>query len=641
MKTTDSKEVIYEFGPFTLDPRERVLAAHGDPIHLQAKEFDTLLFLVENNGRAISKEEMMGVLWNDAYVEESNLAKKISRLRKILNGEGEQLIETIPKHGYRFKADIRRSVSADAQEIELEKRTVRRVTFAVDEDQPTGQLALKTPSTRRPTLPLVVSIGLIAVFAISSIWYGARNESKPLAKANTVAVLPFRTLTEQEDDKILAAGLTDALITKLGGIRPLVVRPARAVAQFADLGDPVEIGRGLNVQRVLDGTLLRFDSKIRVNMRLIDVESGQQIWSEKFDSEFTDVFDLEDRISENAARTFLVNLEADSQGRATKRYTDSPVAYKAYVKGRYFWNKRTTEGFRQAIAYFNEAVSVDPSYALAYSGLADCYILLGVWGTVPPKEAFPNARRAVDNALNTDPELTEAIVSLAFVEWVYEWDFARADDNFRRAIELNPNYSTAHHWYSYFLSSMGRHDEAISSINRAQELEGPLTLSINTDIGEIFSWAGRYDEADVYLREVLKIEPNYAVAHHVLAINLLKQDRVNEAITAEETAQRLDSEPRVLAVLAYAHAVNGDFERAREIADELVSLSTQRYVSPFSFAIIHLGLGDKEKALSYMESAFEDRSDTMAILKAYPLLDRLRAEKRFVDLQRRVGYDVR
>src|SRR4030095_10680718 len=317
-------------------------------------------------------------------------------------------------------------------------------------------------------------------------------------------------------------------------------------------------------------------------IRLLDTQTGQQIWEDRFDGAYTDLFDLEDRISEKAARNLLPRLTGGPAERITKRFTESHEAFDAYLKGRYFWNKRSEDGFRRRIEYFNEAVAKDPNYALAYAGLADCHILLGVWGAVPPKDAFPKARTAAENALRLDGELAEAVVSLAFIDWVHSWDFPQADALFKRAIDLNPNYALAHHWFSYFLVSMGRRDEAIAEIKKAKELEGPLSLSVNTDIGEIYSWAGRYDEADRYLQDVLRIEPNYAIAHNILGINLLKQNRIRDAIAELERARTLESAPLVLSVLGYAYAVSGNPAKAKEMLDELNSLSAKRYVSPFS-----------------------------------------------------------
>lgn len=608
----------------------------GVPLHLAAKEFETLLLLVENNGRALSKEEMMAAVWQDAFVEESNLAKQISRLRKIFNSNGEKFIETLPKHGYRFSAEVNQ-IFQPAGETILEKHTVKRLTLRIENEMPDAP-PLLPPKKRILNVPLWLAAGalvLIAAFAGVRFWNRARTGG---AKINSIAVLPLKSLTEDESNKALGLGLTDALITKIGSLRTVAVRPLSAVSKYAaGESDSIEIGKTLNVDAVLEGTIRQADNRVRINIRLLRVKNGEQLWSEKFDAEATRIFDLEDRLSERTARALGSRLGAGENEYLTKRFTTNAEAFDDYLKGRYFWNKRTEEGFRRAIDYFNNAVKKDPDYALAYSGLADCYVLLGVWGAQMPEESFPQAKQYAEKALQVDPELAEALVSRAFIEWVYDWNFGRAEADFLRALELNANYATAHHWYSYFLVSQKRFDEAIAEIQKARELEGPLNISVNTDIGEIYSWAGKYAEADAALGEVLKVEPNYAVARHVLSINLLKQNRVPEAIIEAEAARRLEVEPRVLAVLAYAYAAGGEREKALRVMTELIELSKQKYVSPFSLAVAQIGLGNSDAALDELEKAYDERSDTMAILNIYPLLESLRAHPRFVKLQQQAG----
>jgi len=637
METVESKRFIYQFGKFALDPFEKTLFAEGVPMHLPAKEFETLLLLVENNGRALSKEEMMRSVWSDSFVEEGNLAKQISRLRKIFNGDGAVTIETLPKHGYRFSAEINRIFRPD-QETILEKRTIKRMTVRVEDEADDASLLALPPKkgffTPRRFL-LTFLLFLVALASLFALWNYWREKN---AKIDSIAVLPLKPLGDDEKNNALSLGLTDALITKIGNLRSVAVRPLSSVVKFNNAeSDVLEIGKNLNVDAVLEGTIQQSENRVRINVRLLRTENGEQIWAEKFEAETAKLFDLEDRLSEQTARALKGKLGTAEREHLTKRFTNNAEAFDAYLKGRFFWNKRTEADFRKAIEYFNLAVEKDPNYALAYSGLADCYILLGVWGAEKPKEVFPRAEQYAEKALQADAELAEASVSRAFVKWVYDWDFEGANADFARAIELNPNYATAHHWYAYFLVSENRPERAIDEIKTARDLEGPLNISVNTDIGEIYSWASRYTEADAALREVLKIEPNYAVARHVLAINLLKQNRVAEAVAEAETARRLESEPRVLAVLTYAYAADGKRAEALQTFNELNELSKQKYVSPFSKAIALLGLGDREAAFSELEKAYEERSDTMAIINVYPLLEPLRADPRFVKIQQQIG----
>jgi TolB-like protein/DNA-binding winged helix-turn-helix (wHTH) protein/Tfp pilus assembly protein PilF len=636
METAENKEVVYEFGQFVLDPSERTLYSGGIPIHLPAKEFDTLLILVEHNGKALSKEELMSAVWDESFVEEGNLAKQISRLRKLLETNGNKYIETIPKHGYRFSAEVAAVEPSGGQFTVIQRRKVQRVLVSVDEASKDRTLALPPERAAWQSTPNLIALfsALLALIAIG--WYLFGSSARPKVSTAKIAVLPIRSISGDENAKILAAGLSDALIMKLGAIRELVVRPGSSVEQFdKEEYDPAEIGRRLDVGSVLEGSLLQTEGRLRVNLRLVDVETGRQVWADKFDGVVGDVFVLEDAISEKVARTISPTLTGE---RVTRKFTENAAAYDDFIKGRYFLAKRTEDGFNRAIEFFQAAAFKDPNYSLAYAGLADCYILLGVWGTQPPNEAFPKGAEAARHALTLDPNSNEALVSLAFVEWVNGWDFQQADRDFRKAIDLNPNYATAHHWYSYFLVSQKRNDEAFAQIAKARELEGPLTLSVNTDIGEIYLWAGRYDEAEKYLRDVLKIEPDHAVAHHVLGINLIKQGRIAEAIAEQETAKRLESEPRVLSALGFAYAVNGNKDKSYEQLIELEKMANEKYVSQFSRAVIFAGLGDRAAAVDCLEKAFAERSDTMAIVAVHPLLDSLRNEPRFIELERKIGY---
>jgi TolB-like protein/DNA-binding winged helix-turn-helix (wHTH) protein/Flp pilus assembly protein TadD len=641
METTGDKRFVYEFGKFVLDPFEKTLLIDGTPVHLPAKEFETLLLLVQHNGRALTKERMMSVVWHDAFVEESNLAKQVSKLRKLLEGSGDVRIETIPKHGYRFSADLKLVESGEQTPIIAERRTVKRVTVALD-----------TPDNGRPVLPpkpptrtlriIVALVALAGIAIVGAIWYRNRSTVVRPSEIKSIAVLPLRSLTPDANLDVLALGLTDSLITELGSVRHLVVRPIGAVRGLSTgTDDPLDLGRRLNVDAVLDGTIQEAGGKLRINARLISTVTGEQVWAEKFDNDLTNVFDVQDRISEQTARALTAMLSAPpttGEERLTKRYTQNPAAFDAYLKGRYHWNKRTESDFRSAIEQFQSAVAIDPNYALAYAGLADSYILLAVWGTEPPERLMELAKQSALKALAVDSDLAEARTSLAFITWVYDWNFAAADAEFNRAIELNPNYATAHHWRAYYLVSTGRGDEAIAAINRARELEGPLSLGIMTDVGEILCWAGKYDDAINHLTEVVKTEPNYAVAHYELGIAYLMKNRNDEATAELERARDLEGDPRMISVLAYAYGVAGRKSDAEMLIAELETEATRRYVSPFSLAVAYAGLNDADTALLWLERAKAERSDAMGIVKVHPLLLKLHSNERFQNLIREVGY---
>lgn len=646
MESAEIKGIVYEFGRFVLDPSEKTLLVDGVPVHLPAKEFETLLLLVQNNGKALSKEQMMTVLWQDAFVEESNLAKQVSKLRKLLNTNGEKFIETIPKHGYRFSAELQLVDSSSAAPVIAERRTVKRVTVQYDDREQRLDPQLALPPARTSSFRKILLIGsAFALLIVAGLfWYWNRDARPQTSQIRSIAVLPLRTLSTGEGNDALALGLTDALITELGSVRHLVVRPIGAVRRFSNSPeDALELGRKLEVDAVLEGTIQESNGRLRINARLISTANGEQLWAEKFEDNFTSVFAVQDRISEQAARALAPMLTgqqpaADPGVRLTKRYTENPAAFDAYLKGRYHWNKRNETDFRRAIENFKHAVALDPNYALACAGLADTYILLAVWGEEPPAASMARAKAAAETALAMDPNLAEARTSLAFVKWVYDWDFAGAGAEFARAIELNPNYATAHHWHAYYLVSSGRNDEAIAEIKRAQELEGPLSPGIMTDIGEIYCWAKRYDEAIEHLREVVKVEPNYAVAHYELGIALLKKGSAEDAIGELERARALENNPRITSALAFAYGSANRTDQAQAVITELENLSTKRYVSPFSFALAYAGLGDQETAINWIEKARDERSDAIGILNVHPFLLDLHSNPRFAKLAREVGY---
>ena len=492
------------------------------------------------------------------------------------------------------------------------------------------------------------AVAAIAVTAIAfALWRsrpaddGRRAATKPPASAGAaattaLAVLPFRPLVLSEGDAVLELGMADTLITRLSGLPGITLRPVGAVlAQSRDGADALTLGRRLRVDAVVEGSLQRVSDRLRVSVRLVRVEDGHPLWGETFDTGATDVFAVEDAIAQRVAEALTPRLDPGARARLGRRGTDDLNAYNAYLKGRYFWNRRTETDFRKAIGSFRQAIAADPSYALAYSGLSDCYSLLSVWGAGPPRETLGDARAAAARAIAGDDAPGEAHASAAFVRWIYDWDWEGADQAFRRAIALNPGYATAAQWYAYYLASRGRFDEAVVQIRRAQELD-PLSVSIATDVGEISCWAGRYDDAIPQLRAALEMEPNFAVAHNVLGIVHLRRGRTAEALAELERAFALDGSPRLLATLGHAYGVAGRRADARNALKRLRAFAATRYISPFQLALVHAGLGEDGDAFALLEKAREERSDNMAILRAYPLLERLRADPRFAELMARV-----
>ena len=479
----------------------------------------------------------------------------------------------------------------------------------------------------------VLSLGVASL----AVWRSSSPERVlPATRATALAILPFRPLAATDSDGVLELGMADTLITRLSGVPGIALRPMSAVLRHARKDeDALSVGRALRVDAVVEGSLHRVGDRLRVSVRLVRIPDGRALWGETFDTRSNDVFAVEDAIAQRIAEAVTPHLDPGARARLARRGTRDLAAYNAYLKGRYFWNRRTEADFRKAIGYFSQAIEADPDYALAHSGLADCYSLLSVWGAAPGRETLDKARAASSRAVASEDAPGEAHASAAFVRWIYDWDWEGADRAFSRAITLNPGYATAIQWYAYFLASRGRFDEAIAKIRRAQELD-PLSVSIATDVGEILCWAGRTDEAIPQLRAALEMEPNFAMAHNILGMVHLKRGRLAEAIDELELAFRLDGSSRTLATLGHAYGVAGRRADALAMIERLRTLSQGRYLSPFQLALVYAGLGEDDRAFAFLERAYEERSDTMAVLRVYPLMERLRRDLRFAALMARV-----
>lgn len=622
---------FYEFGPFRIDTGERVLLRRPDtrspaadtrhltadtrqppwrPVPLTPKAFDTLLVLVENRGHILEKDQLMQRIWPDTFVEEANLANNISLLRKILGeSEAEQTyIETIPKRGYRFSAAVR-----ELRDDELAGET------AVNARAGSGRNAGDKPLSE------------VLEWRIEE----AAGEGPHRHRIKSMAVLPFKPILIDNRDEALELGMADTLITALSSLKDVVVRPTSTVRNYTSLEqDPVAIGRELRVEWVLDGSVQKLGEKVRVTVRLVNVADSLTLWAEKFDEKFTDIFAVQDSISERVAGGLASKLTGEEERRLTKRYTESAEAYQAYLKGRYFWDKSTPDGIAKAIEYFKQAIGIDANYALAYAGLADSYILLGVHGVIPQHEAVPKARAAAKKALEIDGTLAEAHFSLAVISRDYELDWPEAERHYRRAIELNPNSAPAHHWYSFGLSLMGRFDEAFREAKRAQEID-PLSLPINANVGVIFSMARQYDQAIEQYQKTIEMDPNFYFTHFLLGLVYVQKGMHDEAVSELQKARTLSDYPDTIALLGYTYAVSGKKKEALKLLDEL---SRRRYVQPFAKAMIYTGLGDKDRALEWWEKAYEDRDWHVWVLKEVSFFEPLRSEPRFQDLLRRLGF---
>jgi serine/threonine-protein kinase len=447
----------------------------------------------------------------------------------------------------------------------------------------------------------------------------------------TLAILPFKPLDPATADAPLQLGLADTLITSVSGLPGVTVRPVSAVTRYAGQPtDPIAAGRDLRVETVLEGTVQKVRTQLRVSVRLFSVADGRSLWGDTFTGDSRAELGVQDAITRRMAQALVPQLDHEAWADSRRR-TMSLDAYRAYLQGRYYWNQRSEPGFRTAVTHFERAVTLDPTYAPAYAGIADSQTLLGIWGLGRIADTIERARVAALQATLADDSLPEAHGSLALVRWVYDWNWEQAEREFTRALELNPNYATAHQWYAYFLASRGRFPEALGQIQRARDLD-PLSLSIRTDVGEINAWARKPDAAVAELRGVLELDPKFPMAHNILGLTYVLQGRMDEGIAALERARNIDDGPRMMSTLGYAYGLAGNRSRAESLLRELTALSKRRYVSPFAFSLIQTGLGNRDEAFASLDLALHERSDTMAILGVYPWLDPLRSDPRFGEL---------
>lgn len=662
---------FYDFDHFRVDALKRLLLRDGHPVPLTSKSFDTLLTLVSHGGEVLEKNELMKTLWPDRFVEENNLTQNVSMLRKAL-GESRsehRYIVTIPGRGYSFVAPVREVSTECDDEIAQGNNgaAILRVESEgalsaggflgnnitpTDSSHENGRPEVLTPrpperwsplhtssehqgpSSRRRVLALSVLL-LVTISTLTYMWIVSRGgHNAKQAAPGSIAVLPFRLLSNEASDEYLGSGMADALITKLSNIRQITVRPTSAVIKYSgrNNADPLAAGRELGVDSVLEGTIQRAGERVRVTVQLISVRESVPLWAHTFDERFTDIFTVQDSISAQVAQALTLKLTGEEQKLLAKRYTDNVEAYQSYLRGRYFMNKRNEEGLRKGIGYFTEAIEKEPGYALAYAGLADAYSVLGFYqfGALAPEESFQRAKVAAMKALELDETLSEAHASLALARVDADHDEAGAEREYRRAIELNPNYATAHHWYSDFLAALDRQDEAMAEIRRALELD-PLSLVINATLGERLFYARRYDEALAQLRRTLEMDEGFVPARYLLGLTYEQKGMYAEAIAELNRARELSGgSPWMVAALGHSLAMAGRRAEAEQVLVELKELSKRMRVSPYDIATVYTGLGEKTQALEWLQKLY--KTHNKRLIKADPRMDSLRLDPRFQEI---------
>ena len=610
MEAPENKRVIYEFDDFLLDPHEKTLLLRGRAIHLTPREFDTLVFLVENNGRALSKEEMMSTIWRDSFVEEVNLAKQISKLRKILNTNGEEYIATVPKHGYRFSAELKRELLDSQMSVIAAKRTFERVTLAIENES--GSATLVHPERQKFDLQRAI-----------------------------LAVLPFTNVSSDPENDYFCDGLAEELLNFLSHIDGLRVVARTSAFSFKNKDvDIPTIARLLNVDSVLEGSVRKSGNRLRINIRLVSSD-GYHIWSESYDRKMRDIFDLQEEISLAVAAAFRVKPLSRERHQLTSRAITSEEVYEFYLKGRYFWNQRTDSSLRQAVDFYQRAIEIDPDFALAHAGLADAFAYLGyAFGTMPPAEAMPKAKAAAIRAQELEPLAAEPHTSLAIVHLFFDWDWTATENEYIHAAKLDPNYPTNHHLQAIYLAAIRRQfDEAIAEARLALSLD-PLSLPLHNIVGLINLDAGRYDDAISMWQKILELDPAAPAPHNEVGWAYELQGEFD--IAAEEYALALEAsnEAEAAGKLRHLFAVKGINGLRRSKVEFFLEKWKQRggwHGDAYSLGVNYARLGDREKTLHWLEQAFEMRSGLLVWLNIQPAFNFLRTDPVFLDLISRIG----
>ncbi|MFN2492958.1 MAG: winged helix-turn-helix domain-containing protein [Pyrinomonadaceae bacterium] len=591
-----ASDSIYEFGDFRLDQRERLLSSNGKPVALSPKVFDILLLLVQRSNSLVEKDTLLNEIWPDSFVEEANLSVNIATLRKALGEtDDHRYIHTVPKRGYRFVATVTR------REVE---------------DHPSEEARVSSDSVARKP---------------------AETKEDSVA-AHLLAVLPFENGTNDPNAEYLSDGLTDSIINSLSQVNTLrVVARATVFRYKSTTFDPVTIATHLGVRLIVSGRVLQLDDRVIVRAELVDVRNEWQLWGKQFHRKLSDVLAVQDEISEEICRALEFQLTREQRHRFTKQYTDNNEAYHLYLKGRYHWNKFSQTGLRTAVAFFTQAIQVDPRYALAYAGLADCYYRLSnIYA--PTREEMPKAKAAAMKALDIDPNLPEAHAALGLSKLFYELDWLGAEKAFRRAIEINPHYSIAHQRLGLYFSLLGRFEEAEQELKLARQID-PLSPQLFWGFALMFFLARNYEQALAEVQTIWEMDNNYVPMLYLLGRTYQQLGQRDRARETFEQALALNDAPAFLAALGHNYAISGNSRAARRILEQLKARSKQRYVSAYAKAVIHVSLGEKDQAFACLEGARDERCEMLTWIKVDPAFDPIRSDLRYSNLLRRLGLD--
>jgi TolB-like protein/DNA-binding winged helix-turn-helix (wHTH) protein/Tfp pilus assembly protein PilF len=618
---------LFDFGRFRVDCVERVLLADGHPVSLTPKAFETLLYLVENSGHILEKNELLKRVWPDTFVEEGTLVQNISTLRKVLSEspDGIAYIETIPRRGYRFTGAVHQT---------------NFVPLTEDNSPPVPVVTARP--TGRPIWIIVLAIAAVSLVSLFLVRERIWPRTDPAPKKIMLAVLPFENLSGDSQQDYFSSGLTEEMITQLGDLdanRLGVIARTSAMQYKGARKDTRQIGRELGVDYILEGSVRREGERVRITAQLIQVRDQTHLWAKDYDRNLRDILALQSDVASSIAQEIKLKLTPEERARLASPLALNPEAYELYLKGRYFWNKRTEDGFVKAIGYFEQATALDPQYAPPHAGLADAYALLGSMPNheISRGEAMPKAKTAALKALQLNDSLADAHTSLAFVEMQYEWDWPGSEKEFKRALKLNPNYATAHQWYAVWLMSQGKKGAALEEERRAQEAD-PLSTIIKTDTAQLLVYAGRYDEAVQQAQRALEIDPGFFLGHVYLG----------EAYTAKKEYQAAISEfQKALAIsngnvwassaIAWTYALAGQRRKSEASLRDMVHTAKNREDLALQLATVYAAQGENDQAFAWLEKAYQRRDGGLILLNVGTGFQSLHVDPRFADLDRRIG----
>lgn len=648
---------FYEFGPFVLDPAEHTLLRYGEPVPLRPKVFDVLLVLVKNSGHLVEKDELMSAVWPGQFVEEGNLNKTISMLRQALgeSTEGNHFIETVPKRGYRFVAEVRDVNRATEDELVVETRTRARLVVEVETNDETtaanspiiaaagaekrgtqtaavlAQPALKFERRSKSSTMLAASAAVIVLAAVAYVFYPARNRG---AVIGSIAVLPFTNEGSDPEVEYLSDGISESLIDSLSQLSGWKVIAGSSSFKYKGKAvDPQEEARLLGVEAILTGRVLRRGDQLQITVELIDARNNTRLWSKRYNRRVTDLLSLQSEISREIAANLRRQLTAGEQRQFTKRETIDPVAYELLLKGRFYANKGGTDNHKRAVEYFKQAIDIDPAYALAYASLSSEYSQLINITVLDPREFIPKAEMAARKAVDLDENLAEAHLAMADVN-LYAWEWAAAEREHKRAIELNPNLARAHRRYMFYLIIHQRNGEALAEGRRARELD-PLSSVQTTPVYELLL-THQFDQAIEAAKKLLEADQNNPDLHTLVGFVYARIGQYPEAIAAYQKGIRLgDDSTDAQSYLAEAYAKAGETEEARAILKQLEE--GKEYISPTQLAFIHAALGEKDKAFALLERAYSGHDQQLIWLGIEGGYTSLHSDPRFQDLMHRIG----